>query len=76
MKIIYDDEIDALYIKLIEGAQQCRTLRLNEEIALNIGQNETLIGIEILDAKEILAGGELPKILLENIRPEFVNAVA
>ena len=54
MKISYDPEIDALYIRLIEGKYECRTLRLNEEIALNIGPDEKLVGIEILDAKEVL----------------------
>ncbi|HLE87670.1 MAG TPA: DUF2283 domain-containing protein [Candidatus Brocadiaceae bacterium] len=48
MKISYDPEIDALYIRLIEGKYECRTLRLNEEIALNIGSDEKLVGIEIL----------------------------
>lgn len=34
MKISYDPEIDALYIRLIEGKHECRTVRPNEEIAL------------------------------------------
>ena len=34
MKISYDPEIDALYIRLIEGKHECRTVRLNEEIAV------------------------------------------
>jgi len=67
MKISYDSEIDALYIKLVEGNQECRTLQLTEEIALNIGQNELLVGIEILDAKEILGSGNVPNVILENI---------
>ncbi len=67
MKIGYDSEIDALYIRLIEGKQQCRTVRLNEEIALNIGKGEKLVGIEILDAKEVLGAGKLPAIALEGI---------
>ena len=67
MKISYDPEVDALYIRLIEGKQECRTLRLNDEIALNIGPGETLVGIEILDAKEVLGKGELPKVVLENL---------
>lgn len=66
MKISYDPEIDALYIRLIEGAYQCRTLRLNDEITLNIGEGEKLVGIEILDAREIL-GGDFPRIELENV---------
>lgn len=68
MKISYDEEVDAVYIKLVEGEHQCRTLRLNDEIALNIGKGEKLIGIEILDAKEVLANGSLPNVLLENIQ--------
>ena len=67
MKISYDSEIDAIYIKLVEGNQECRTLQLTEEIALNIGEDELLVGIEILDAKEILGSGNVPNVVLENI---------
>ncbi len=67
MKISYDAEVDALYIRLVEGPQQCRTVRLNEEIALNIGEHERLVGIEILDAKEVLGAGQIPRIALENL---------
>ena len=67
IKISYDAEVDALYIRLIEGEYECRTLRLSDEIALNIGPNELLVGIEVLDAKRILGKGELPKVVLENL---------
>ena len=42
MKISYDPEIDALYIRLREGRHECRTVRLSEEVALNIGEGEKL----------------------------------
>jgi uncharacterized protein YuzE len=67
MKISYDAEVDAVYIRLVEGEHECRTLRLNDEIALNIGPGEMLVGIEILDAKEVLGKGQLPKVVLENL---------
>ena len=67
MKITYDPEIDALYIRLLEGKYECRTMRLNEEIALNIGPGEELVGIEILDARQVLGKGQLPTVVLENI---------
>ncbi len=67
MKISYDSEIDALYIRLVEGKHQCRTLQLTEEIALNIGENELLVGIEVLDATEVLGKGNIPNVVLENI---------
>jgi uncharacterized protein YuzE len=67
MKISYDDEVDALYIRLIDGPRECRTVRLSEEVALNMGPHEELVGIEILDAKQVLGAGHLPSLVLENI---------
>lgn len=67
MKISYDSATDALYIRLVDGQQECRTLRLTDEIALNIGENEMLVGIEVLDAKKTIGHGELPTVILENI---------
>jgi uncharacterized protein YuzE len=73
MTISYDPEVDALYIRLVEGKHECRTLRLSEEVALNMGEGETLVGIEILDAKEVLGSGKLPSIILQNIPCEVVQ---
>jgi uncharacterized protein YuzE len=67
MKISYDAETDALYIRLLEGEHQCRTVRLSEEVALNLGEGERLVGIEILDAREVIGEGQLPHVVLENV---------
>jgi uncharacterized protein YuzE len=67
MRISYDSEVDALYIRLLEGSYQCRTLRLTDEVSLNIGPNEQLVGIEVLDAKTILGKGALPTVVLDNV---------
>jgi uncharacterized protein YuzE len=53
MRISYDSEVDALYVRLPERDYQCRTVRLNDEIALNIAPGEHLAGIEILDARQV-----------------------
>lgn len=68
MRISYDSEVDALYIQLVDGDVQCRTLRLTDEIALDMGPGETLVGVEILDAKRVLGGGQLPQLIVENLR--------
>jgi uncharacterized protein YuzE len=68
MRISYDSEVDALYIRLIEGEPECRTVRLTDEIALNIGPNEQLVGIKVLDAKETLGKGELPQLVVDNLK--------
>lgn len=67
MRISYDSEVDALYIRLVEGEQQCRTVRLTDEISLNIGADEMLVGIEILDAKRVLGQGDLPRVVVDNL---------
>ena len=67
MKIRYDSEIDALYIQLLEGHHECRTLRLSEEVALDIGEGEKLVGVEILDAREVLGSGKTPLVFLEGL---------
>ncbi|PSN19448.1 hypothetical protein C7271_07270 [filamentous cyanobacterium CCP5] len=67
MKISYDPEIDAMYIRLVEGQHQCRNVQLTEEITLKMGEGELLVGIEILDAKETLGSGNVPEVVLENL---------
>jgi len=68
MRISYDSEVDALYIRLVEDEHECRTVRLTDDIALNIGPGELLVGIEVLDAKETLGKGELPQIVVDNLQ--------
>ena len=68
MKISYDPEIDALYIRLLEGRHECRSVRLSDEVALNIGAGEKLVGIEILDAKSVLGSGKIPAVMLEGLK--------
>ena len=68
MKISYDAEIDALYIRLLEGKHECRSVRLSEEVALNIGAGEKLVGIEILDTRSVLGPGKVPVVMLEGLK--------
>ncbi|MDA0243457.1 MAG: DUF2283 domain-containing protein [Chloroflexi bacterium] len=68
MKISYDKVYDILYIEIQSGVVECRTIRLTDEIALNMGSDEMLVGIEIMDASEIVGRGQLPMVSLENIQ--------
>jgi uncharacterized protein YuzE len=68
MKISYDESVDALYIQLLPGGGECRTLRLSDEVALDLGPEEQLVGIEVLDARRVL-GASFDKVVeLENLR--------
>jgi len=68
MKIKYDPEVDAAYISFKKGPTQVTTIRITEDIAIDLGENEEIVGIEILDAS-IHFGFKKnePKIELENL---------
>ena len=70
LKISYDPEVDAAYIRFVQGPVQVTTHRLSEDIAINYGPNGELVGIEILSAREYLKfSNEIPEIQLENLKP-------
>lgn len=54
MRISYDPAVDALTIRLVEGRVECETIRLNDQVAVDIGPGERLVAIEILDASELI----------------------
>ena len=50
MKITYDDKSDLLYIRLDESKQDVINKRVTDDIVLDIGAGERIVGIEILKA--------------------------
>ena len=67
MKISYEPKVDALYVRLVEGPQECEVIRLNDRVAVNIGPGEVVVGIEILDATKIVEGFQDHEVYLENL---------
>lgn len=54
MKISYDPEVDALYIRFVEEPVECEVLQINDRVAVNVGPEERVVGIEVLDASQVL----------------------
>jgi uncharacterized protein YuzE len=52
MKISYDSQVDAVYIRLIDAPAQVTTQRLSEDVAVNYAPDGRIVGIEILDASQ------------------------
>lgn len=50
MNIVYNDKTDLLYIRLDDRKQDVINKRVSEDLVLDIGENDRIIGIEILDA--------------------------
>jgi len=74
VRITYDKEADALYIRLVEGPSECRTVRLTDDIALDFSAGERLVGIEILGASRLFDTPDSPKIDLKDLIPRIVPA--
>ena len=73
MKITYDPQVDAAYISFKKGPAQVTTIRVTEDLAIDFGPNEEIVGIEILDASQHLglSKGD-PLIELENLKSASV----
>jgi uncharacterized protein YuzE len=74
VKITYDKEADALYIRLLDGRFECRTVKLTDDIALDFSAGERLVGIEVLGASRLFDTPESPKIDLKDLIPRIVPA--
>jgi len=52
MNVIYNDKTDLLYIRLDDRKQAVINKRISDEIVLDVGEGERIVGIEILDASK------------------------
>jgi uncharacterized protein YuzE len=52
MRITYDPQVDALYIRFVDEPVEVITHRLSEDVAVNYAPDGRIVGIEILDASE------------------------
>ncbi|NCO42190.1 MAG: hypothetical protein COZ06_22985 [Armatimonadetes bacterium CG_4_10_14_3_um_filter_66_18] len=69
MRIRYDPEVDALSIRLVEGPVQSQVIQLTDQVAVDIGADERIVALEILDASEVLPGFRDQGVSLENLSP-------
>lgn len=76
MKITYDRDADALYIRLLEGDFECRVVRLTDDVALDFTAGERLVGIEVLGARRLFSTPESPVVDLTDLIPRVVSAAS
>jgi uncharacterized protein YuzE len=50
MNVAYNDKTDLLYIRFDDKKQDIINRRISEDIVLDIGENDRIVGIEIIDA--------------------------
>jgi uncharacterized protein YuzE len=66
MRIEYDREVDALYIRLQEK-YVARTVEIEEGLNLDLDENGKLIGLEVLDATERYSLADIFNLSTENL---------
>lgn len=66
MKIEYDKEVDALYIR-IQDKTVAQTKEIEDGLNIDLDENGKLIGIEILDATERYSKSDIFNISTENL---------
>jgi len=52
MHVSYNDKTDLLYIRLDDRRQEVINKRVSDDVVLDIGEGDKIIGIEILDASK------------------------
>ncbi len=71
MQILYNAKTDLLYLRLDDRKQQVINKRLSEDIVLDLGEDNRIVGIEILDASKHLSLERLLPVKYE-VSPEAV----
>lgn len=68
MQIHYNSKTDLLYLRLESDNQEVINKRVTEDVVLDIGKDDKIVGIEIMDASK--------HVNLERLMPvEFLKAV-
>lgn len=54
MQILYNAKTDLLYLRLDDRKQRVINKQLSEDIVLDLGEDDRIVGIEMLDASKHL----------------------
>jgi uncharacterized protein YuzE len=66
MKLTYDPKHNIAYIRLHEKKEAIETIRLSDEMNVDIAPDGTVYGIELLNANEQLRIEDGPKLIIVN----------
>lgn len=66
MKVTYDPRQNVAYIRLRDEVAEVETIRVSDEVNIDLAPDGTVYGIELLNANEQLAGSGRP-LALENL---------
>lgn len=66
MKFTYDSRYNIAYIRFREKGGEVETVRVSDELAVDLAPDGTVYGIELLNANDQLRGEDMGKLLVIN----------
>jgi uncharacterized protein YuzE len=66
MKLTYDPRYNIAYIRLHEKVKEVETIKISDELNIDIASDGTIYGIELLNANEQMQKEDKGKILVIN----------
>ena len=66
MKLTYDPRYNVAYLRLHERSAQVETIRVSEELNVDLAPDGTIYGIELLNANEQLRREDAGKLIVLN----------
>jgi uncharacterized protein YuzE len=66
MKLAYDPRYNIAYLRLAERTAQVETLRISDQLTIDLTPDGKIYGIELLNANEQLRGAPDSKLIVEN----------
>ena len=66
MRLTYDPRHNIAYLRLQEKTDQVKTIRVNEELDIDLAQDGTVYGIELLNANQQLHAEDRGKLVVIN----------
>ncbi len=66
MQVSYDPRYNVAYIRFREKGVEVETLKISDELNIDLAPDGTLYGIELLNANEQLGRGDARKLLVIN----------
>jgi uncharacterized protein YuzE len=64
MKLTYDPRSNVAYIRLRDKTEQVETIRVSDELNVDVAPDGTVYGIELLNANEQLCAGDGGRIVV------------
>ena len=66
MKFSYDPEFNIAYLQLKEKSEQVRTVQVSDRLNVDLSDDGTIFGIELLNANEQLGGSSRKELVFQN----------